>query len=246
MKTDLTLPAADSFGFVKTLNNQGFMTSELDEFSLAFVEAAAAAEGWSLDVGAAYGVATLEALRQGARIVANDLDGRHLEILKARAPQEKHESLRLLTGAFPELPITDESLECVLVCRVLHFFEGDKIRRSFQTLHQWLKPGGLAFIVSETPYVGGVQPFIPEYERRVAAGEQWPGWIADFRALDPIRGKDLPESMHLLDEEVLKREGIRAGFKVLDARKFGRPRFPENLKLDGRESVGAILRKPIR
>ena len=49
--------------------------------------------------------------------------------------------------------------------------------------------------------------------------------------------------MHLLDEEVLKRELVKAGFKVIEAKKFARPEFPKELQLDGRESIGVIAEK---
>lgn len=67
---------------IPTLNQQGLaMTVVDDPCSRAFIDYAAQSEGWCLEVGAAYGAATIQALKQGARMVANDLGSQHLEIL---------------------------------------------------------------------------------------------------------------------------------------------------------------------
>lgn len=240
-----TRPAADEFGFVKTLNNQGFMTNYLDRFSEEFTKFAPRAPGPSLDIGAAFGVAVIEALKNGASVIANDSDNRHLEILRETANETIGETvqnrLKLAPGFFPnDLTFKDGELGAVLACRVFHFFDGHTIEQGVALIHRWLAKGGRFFLVSETPYVGGVKGFIPTYEERIREGRKWPGFIEDFQSLDPVRGKDLPKQMHLLDESVLRRTFEAAGFEVIEASKFARPNFPPNLKLDGRESVGII------
>jgi len=239
------MPEADASGFVKTLNSMGFMTNYMDEFSQEFVEFAAKSEGPVLDIGAAYGNITLPALKLGANVISNDIDSRHLEIIADQARAKGvAERLKLLPGAFPDdLAIKPESLDAAIACRVFHFFNGSQIESGIKTVASWLKPGGKFFLVAETPYVGGVKHFIPLYEERIKEGARWPGYVEDFMAIDPVRGKDLPKSMHLLDETVLTRAFSDAGLIIERAHKFGRPLFPENLKLDGRESVGIVGRK---
>jgi SAM-dependent methyltransferase len=239
------MPAAEPNGFVKTLNNMGYMTSFLDEFSKYFVEFAPIAPGPVLDIGAAYGIASLPALEGGATVIANDIDGVHLEILKERAADHLKSRLSLKTGAFPDqLQMDGDSLGAVLVCRVMHFFDGDTIERSAAILFEWLKSGGKAFIVAETPYLKNFQNFIPIYEKRRDSGEKWPGFIDDVMAIAPERGAFLPPKMHLLDPDVLSRTFKNAGFIIEAARTIARKDFPEDLQLDGRESVGIIARKP--
>ena len=238
-------PEADQYGFVKTLNNQGFMTEYLDDYSKAFTEFAVHAPGPSLDIGAAYGVATIAALKSGATVIANDSDVRHLDILKDLALSTigdiVEQKLVLKPGLFPdELEFEPGELGAILACRVFHFFDGPTIEAGLNKIYGWLAQGGRLYLVGETPYVGGVQKFVPRYEERTRSGDLWPGFIEDFQTLDPIRGKDLPKQMHLLDENVLRRAFETAGFKVLEATKFSRPHFPPNLRLDGRESVGII------
>ncbi len=241
----IKMPDPEPNGFVKTLNNMGFMTSQLDRFSQEFADFAPQAPGPVLDVGAAYGVATLEALNKGARVIANDIDSRHLEILRDRVPEPNKTRLELLAGAFPEeLTVKPGSLGAVLVCRVLHFFDGPKLDQSARILFDWLASGGRVFIVAETPYLKNFQSFIPTYEARRAAGDPWPGFIDDVMAIAPERGASLPPKMHFLDPEVLTRVFRAAGFIVEKAETFARPEFPEDIQLDGRESVGLVARKP--
>ncbi len=239
------MPEAELNGFIKTLNNMGYMTSSLDEFSKLFIEFSPLAPGPVLDIGAAYGIATLPALENGATVIANDIEGAHLEILKDRAPEHLKSKLSLKAGEFPEqLEIEPNSLGAVLVCRVMHFFDGDRIEKSAATLFKWLKSGGKAFVVAETPYLRNFQNFIPIYESRKRAGEKWPGYIDDVMAIAPERGAFLPSKMHLLDPDVFTRTFKCAGFIIEDARMIARKDFPEDLQLDGRESVGIIARKP--
>lgn len=61
-KADPLLPKSSVAGLVPTMNNTGWMTEGLDDFSQAFVDYAAASREESLDMGCAYGVATLPAL----------------------------------------------------------------------------------------------------------------------------------------------------------------------------------------
>lgn len=239
------MPPAEPNGFIKTLNNMGYMTSTLDPFSKAFAEFAPKAPGPSLDIGAAYGVATLDALNTGAEVIANDIDARHLDILRDRAPEKQRNRLKLLPGAFPDdLSLADGSVGSILICRVLHFFNGAKIEESAKILFKWLASGGKVFIIAETPYLKNFQTFIPIYEERKAKGNPWPGFVEDVMAIAPERGASLPAEMHLLDPEVLSRVFSQAGFIIEKAETFARPEFPEDIQLDGRESVGLIARKP--
>lgn len=244
--TVLTMPVPEPNGFVKTLNSMGYMTSTLDRYSQAFVDFSPTAPGPVLDIGAAYGVATLAALAKGASVVANDIDPRHLEILRDRTPAEHRQRLSLAPGDFPDkLELRAGSLGAVLICRVMHFFDGPTIERAAAKALSWLAPGGKVFVVGETPFIGTARNFFPTYQERLKAGDPWPGYIKDMVALfDPARAKQLPPSMHLLDEPTLRRVFSNAGFVIEDVQHFARPEFPKDIQLDGRESVGLIGRKP--
>ena len=61
--------------------------------------------------------------------------------------------------------------------------------------------------------------------------------------IDPVRGQYLPKEMMVFDKEVLIKLFEKVGFHVEKCEEFARPEFPEDLKHDGRESVGLIAKK---
>jgi hypothetical protein len=238
------MPAAESNGFVKTLNNMGYMTSTRDPFSNKFISFSSKAKRPVLEIGAAYGIASIPAIELGATVIANDIDSRHLDILKARVEPEMHSRLRLVPGSFPEeLDFEPESLDGVLIARVLHFFTGERIESSAKKLHTWLARRGKVFVVAETPYLRNFQSFIPLYEKRVKEGHFWPGFIDDVMQVAPERGQFLPKQMHFLDPNVLTRIFGSNGFDIEACYTISRHDFPEDIQLDGRESVGIVAVK---
>ncbi len=264
----LTRPTAEPNGFIKTLNNMGYMTSTCDPFTEEFVEFSRSQRKPVLDIGAAYGIATKKALAVGAAVIANDIDARHLEILANEVEVEQiasdstsfddksakkvvtekngsthHSRLTLLPGDLNEIQVSEKSVSAILVCRVLHFFTGPQIESVARKLYQWLESGGRIFIVAETPYLKNFENFIPIYENRKRQGVEWPGFIDDVMAVAPERGEFLPRQMHLLDPDVLKCVFESAGFKTVKCNTIARTDFPEDIQLDGRESVGYIGEK---
>lgn len=242
----MTLPELDpTTGFYKTLNRMGGMSPTLDDVSAAFVAFAPQAPGVALDVGAAYGIATLAALAAGATVIANDMEPRHLQILADRTPEVDRERLTLAPGSFPDdLALAPGSLGAVLLARMLHFLDGASIERGLAGLYEALAPGGKVFGVAVTPYLRKLVPFQPTYAARVVAGERWPGQIDDVGAFDPEGAAGLPTRMNFLDPAVISRALVEAGFVVEQADFFSRAEFVADMKLDGREMVGFIARKP--
>lgn len=235
------MPTPESNGFVKTLNGQGYMTSTLDPYSRDFVEFVASAPAPALEIGSAYGVAALEAVQRTTTLWVNDLDARHLEILRERCPIHLRERLKLLPGAFPKgLSFQDDSLGAVLIARVLHFFAPEEVVESARTLFRWLKSGGKVFIVVESPYLRNFQTFIPEFEERKRQGDRWPGYVTDVKKYAPQRGASLPEKMLFFDPETLAQTFKETGFEIESVGFINRTEFPEDIRLDGRESVGLI------
>jgi SAM-dependent methyltransferase len=240
-----SLPASVN-GWIPTLNKMGYMTERLsDPFSEEFAVLAGRIQTPVLDVGAAYGVATLEALRRGAQVIANDLDPQHLELLRRQVPDDWKGRLTLMAGSFPEeLSFPRGTLGAILLSRVLHFFDGPRIERATARMYDWLISGGKVFVVAETPYTRYFDQFRPVYEQRRREGHRWPGFIGDLRKYNLSRAEEMPEQMHPLDPEVLTRVFEDAGFALEQAAIFARPDFPEDIRLDGREGVGVVARKP--
>jgi SAM-dependent methyltransferase len=214
---DELLPTSTVPGFVPTLNATGWMTLELDEVSRAFVTFAAQSGSECLDIGCAYGVATLPALAAGARVLASDLELRHLQILEQRTPPEDRARLRTRQGAMPEIDFSPASFGAILSARALHFLRGPDVTRTVANMARWLEPGGRLFLVMDSPYGGPWARRAPEYERRKAAGDPWPAYVADFRELLP---SDAPAANHPpfinpMDPDILRREVTGAGLQVL-------------------------------
>lgn len=236
------LPASSVPGLIPTLNNTGWMTETLDECSRAFTEYAGTVRGECLDIGCAYGVATLPALANGARILASDLEPRHLEILAARVPAVDRPRFRSQPGRLPDVDFPAGSFDAILCARALHFLLPRDIGITIRKMFDWLAPGGRVFLITDSPYVGPWWKSAPEYERRKREGCPWPGFVSNYAALlppgtDPTKH---PTFIHPLDPDILRRVTGAAGFEVLEAtflRGGGK-------SATGREHAGVIARKP--
>ena len=246
--------------FTKTHNpSGGFTTTPCDPVSQAFIEQAALSgrqEGKVLEIGAAFGAATLEAIAKGATVFCNDIDPENLAVVRQRFLEMSDDSNDSLTGdsnklvLVPgELPneligLPEKYFDAILICRVLHFFSGAKIEESLALLSKLLAPKGKIYIVCETPYLRNWQRFIPEFNRRVENNEEWPGEITEPAKYESSgRASSLPKFVHWVTKEVLDRCLEKAGFMIEHSEYINRSgQFPEDLLLPeyGKESIGAI------
>lgn len=247
--------------FIKTHNpSGGFTTTPCDPFSKKFIEYAsdiAKNGGKVLEIGAAFGAATLEALAKGVTVFCNDIDANNLAVVRSRYLRKtkiQHFSLTgdvnklvLVPGSFPEelSELPKNYFDAILICRVLHFFKGEKIEKSLKQLSACLKPGGKLFVVCETPFLMNWKKFIPEYKKRVSDGLKWPGEIknpADYESSGRVAS--LPTFVHWITKEILERSLNKSQLDIEHLSYINRrDQFPSDLLLDGRESVGAIAIK---
>ena len=239
---DPLLPKSAVRGLVPTLNNTGWMTEGLDAVSQSFVAYAGDAQGECLDLGCAYGVATLPALAAGARMLACDMEPRHLEILAQRAPAEHRARLRCQPGTMPDVDFPDGGFAAILCARALHFLKGGDIGLTILRMHRWLKPGGRIYLVADSPYTGPWYTRAAVYEERKAAGCPWPGFVDDYRSLLPASANpaDHPSFINPLDPDILARVARAARFEVLESRwlKGAMAGSPD------RTHAGLVARKP--
>lgn len=234
-----------------TRNRMGWAAIEIHNVSALFLEDWRAgrlggAEHPMLDLGAAYGLVGLAALRAGARVILNDLDERHLTAAAADVPAEMRARLTLRPGHFPRtLHFEDGHFGAVHACNVLHFLTGRELERGLRAIARWLRPGGWLYAQVVTPYLAPFQAFQAEYERRVAEGAAWPGWIPKVSAYSQHRKLgQMPPAVHLLDDRVLSAAAARAGLRVERAWMFQPADLPKELQLDGREAAGLIAQRP--
>lgn len=257
----IPMPQQEELGvFTKTHNpSGGYTTVPCDFISQRFIEHAAFSAqtgGKVLEIGAAFGAATLEALANGVTVFCNDIEPENLAVVHKRFSEASSEYTESITGdsdklvLIPgELPseligLPERFFDAILICRVLHFFSGLKIEESLSLMSKLLAPGGKIYIVCETPFLKNWQRFIPEFKSRVEKGIEWPGEItnpADYESSG--RAASLPKFVHWISKEVLERCLLKTGFSVEHAEYINREgQFPDDLLLPeyGKESVGAI------
>jgi SAM-dependent methyltransferase len=222
------------------------MTAKPTEFGELFILDAAARLEPALDLGCAFGVVALAALKAGARVIANDIDSRHLKEVKAGAAPGERARLELRLGRFPqEINFDDASIGAVHAANLLNFLKGSEIEQGMRAAARWLIPGGRFYIVAATPFAGNIQLVIPTFEERCVRGEAWPGEVANIQSFSTHPTvRELPPFLHLLTPDVLERAARHAGLEVIRSELYARRGLPEYLRLDGRENLGMVLQRP--
>lgn len=230
-----------------TLNGTGFMFEVLDEFADDFIQYAGRCEAPVLEVGCAFGVASMPALAAGAQVVACDLEQKHLDILMNDVPPADRERLECVQGQLPYVDFQQGRFGAILCSRVLHFLDGSAVSTSVRKMYDWLRPGGHLYLVADTPY-GIWRNFIPVFEQKRARGDRWPGLMIGLENYLPFAptGRPMkgPPFMNLLDPELLERSCREAGFEILRSSFIDRSDFQGLGRMDGRENAGVLARKP--
>nr|WP_223184577.1 non-ribosomal peptide synthetase [Streptomyces sp. CBMA152] len=238
----------DFGGMVATLNRTGVMVEHLIPYSSEFAEYAGEGGGEVLDLGCAYGIASIAALERGARVVALDMEKKHLDILEQRVNDDARTRLTLRQGVLPDVDFEDGRFTAVHASRVMHFLTPEGVGVTLRKMFRWLEPGGKVFLSTDSPYFGYWASKAADYEARRLAGDPWPGYIEDvaahFEEAHVIGG---PSLINALDPDVFRRECEAAGFVVERAGYFGAvgvDRGSYGAPGPDMEHVGIIARKP--
>lgn len=250
-------------GMIPTLNGTGTMTKQLLACSEAFVDYAGQCDGEVLDLGCAYGGASLSALERGARVFAVDMDPRHLEILTDQVEGKARSRITTQQGMLPALDLEDSRFAAIHAGRVLHFLNPEALQETMAKLFRWLRPGGKLFVTCDTPYFPHWAAKLDDYEAAKAAGDPWPGYIADLEnffserhgagaghawdsgrhAVEALKGVG---SINLIDPDILGRESVAVGFEVEKVGFEGLAVEVNGVKMAGGfEHVGLIAVKPL-
>lgn len=238
------LSPADHYS-IPTPNQRGRTTAVLNEINEAFVAHAAHCRRPVLDLGCAYGIASLAALATGATVIANDIDEAMLRTLQTRCPPGDRPRLTVLRAAFPHgLDFPADSLDAVHASNLFNFLRGEDIDFGLAKLRRWLAPGGRLFLISGTPWAANVRRFIPVFEERQARDLRWPGECEPLHdyAEGPTAA-ELPDFLHLLDPQTLGRAVLEAGLEQELCECFHRRHTPGYIALDGRENLRLLARK---
>lgn len=233
---------------IPTLNRTGFMLEEMTQYSKAFADYAGTCEGEVLDLGCAFGVASIAALENGARVLAVDMEKSHLDILQERVTPAAAERLRTQVGVLPDLDFAPESFDAIHAGRVLHFLRPQEVRLVLAQMFEWLRPGGKIVVTSDSPFFGYWASNANNYLRRKAAGDPWPAYIEDVtQVFDAKAVAGAPSCINPMDPDVLQRECERLGYQVERVGFFNAgalSQMHDNQAHAGKEHAGVIARKP--
>ena len=244
-----------SANFTVTSNNYGVM-HKVNPISNEFIEYAKKCKGTVLDIGSAYGVATIPILQESdlTSVIACDISKKHLEELEVKVNKIEKESkkklrsrLTLLHQRFPDIELKPNSLDAILASHVLPFLSGREIENGIKKLANALKPDGMLFISSYTIYNKVMKDYIPTYEKRKSCGESWPGEIEDASTVweksNPLTAV-LPHKLNHLEPSLIEKLLKENNFSInyLDFISLS-DEIPNEMRLDGRETMGAIVTK---
>jgi SAM-dependent methyltransferase len=238
--------------FTLTKNSHGVMHA-MNSISKAFVSHALHCTGTVLDIGAAYGIATIPILKgnPNVHVIACDISKKHLEELAVSVNKIEEEDgvllsnrLTLLDKKFPYFDLEENSVDAILASHVLPFLTGKEIEEGINKLAKFLKPGGVLYVSSYSIYNKVMRGYIETYEKRKEAGNPWPGEIEDAslfwdvsNPLTAILPKKLNHLEPCLIESLIKENNFK--IKYLDFMSLVEE-IPEDMKLDGRETMGLI------
>lgn len=236
----LEMPSQESDKIV-TLNNQGFMRVELDNFSQSWIKVSSQDQLPCLELGAAYGQATLGALKLGGTIVANDISPEHLIILRSRVDSNLHKKLFLNNDRVPEeLNFPNDSIGNILFCRLGHFFTDEMLIESFNKAYKWLAPMGKIFFVALSPYHYTLREyFLPIFKKRKDNNEKNLGYIQNMKEFIPRSADKIPMFMNCFDEDSFLNLMKKTKFKIKEVTLFDY----SSKNSDGKGFIGAELVK---
>jgi SAM-dependent methyltransferase len=243
-----TIHNYNTIGLEKTRNGFGYM-HKASEITKKFIDLSKTANQTLLDIGCAYGVATIPCLMNGAQVFGCDIDNNHLEIMKKRVPEAFIKNLETVNKKFPyQTDFLPNTFDGILISHVLSFLSPQEIFDGIMKVFNWLKSDGKLFILNYTPFHKSLKNFIPIYEEKKRNGDKWPGLIMDKDCYgDSIYLKEnLPDNLILFDTDMLLNLFSTSKFLINDCYYLGSSTefVPEPFRLDGREWVGLIATKP--
>jgi SAM-dependent methyltransferase len=231
---------------ITTGNKHGF-TYQLPAIGQDFVDFASTVGFPVLDVGAAFGVATIPALLGGAKVIAIDIHENHLNEIRNRAKDlNLLDRLETITAKFPDIDFEENSIGAIYISQVFPFLTGTEIELAAKKMHKWLIPGGKLFVVSFTPFIKHCESYLPVYEVKKAEGVKWAGYIEDlytYSKNNPVADQ-LPPSINHLDYDDMLRT-FSVDYRIESLEYFGDDKnaLPEWIRLSGKERIGLVAIK---
>ena len=226
-------------GSRRTANIMGYEDTEINLILQKYLEFVPRAQGNLLDLGCAWGFAVLQVLAlekqtpflkpHNGKIIAIDMDQRHLDQVAANTPPELVETINM---HFPNLEtqqcmkaFAPNSLGATYAGLLLHYLNPDELTRGLKLLYDATAPGGRVFASVNSAFIS--QSLLEDFQRRKQnPADPFPGWypnLSDSSVPEKVR-KDMPRSicgveisfLHVFDEETLARYFEKAGFRVVE------------------------------
>jgi polyketide synthase PksJ len=222
---------------IPTLNQFGYMKEELDEYSEEFILNSKNAKNPVMEIGTAYGYVSLKVLEQGARLIANDISQEHLDHLVSKTTKDKLKNLSIINAAFPgDVDLPKNSLDSLLISRVIHFFDGITIERALDKIHDWLIEGGSLYLTSCSIYHYAVKHSMPEKYNALRSDDiYWPGIIENQKTMAKDHAPFVRDLFHVFDIPQLEELLPKHGFKIERISLFD---YPDDTDSGGKGHVG--------
>ena len=232
-------------GRIATKNKMGFMF-EISGVSSRFIKYCKNYHDTVVDIGCAYGIVTLPVLENSnANVIAIDLSSEHLEILRKSVPANKTYRLKTVAGRFPnDITFDDNSIDAIHSSFVFHFINGADTEKALNKIYAALKPGGKFYVNTASIYLAFINRFLPEYEKNVKKGAQYPGEIFDFE--NYATEQDVlhaPDFLNVYKQEDFEKVLQAAGFHV-DESFYYDVKEPASFASGGKGMIAAIVSKP--
>ena len=214
-----------------------------------------------MDIGCAYGINTLEALKLAIPTIALDTHQVHLDVVKQVADERAYDTLSCLLGSLPDdIPIPDESLSGALVSEVLHFLTGEQIGNSFHTVFKKLQKGGILAVstMSVNSFRDVDSGFVRRFFQDKDEGIKWPGYYEAYDKIGAPKFEALarqeeigvynevsnPKFMNLCILSQITEEVEKAGFEIIWAKEGQHPGYMCGMNLIPGSNIQVVARKP--
>ena len=203
------LPPPAEDGRIPVYNGDGYASPDPHPLSQEFVLFTSTTQYPVLDIGAAYGLTSINALKRGATVICNEKGKKQLEYIchiKSITSEEK-KRLYLKHGSILEIDFPQESLGAIHMSRVMHFFKPNEVELLFRKAYNWLVPNGRLYIITMSQYhYGNPEGFSDYYNNEIKKGTEFPGMISDYKF------KDEKYVLHAIDPVVMLRVANKYGF----------------------------------
>ena len=211
---DIKLPEPAPDGRIRVLSDKGYATTNIMGTTKEFVEFSSTCKYPVFDIGAAYGEATIAALKRGATVIANEIEDGSLNYIIKRKELNNNdrERLYLKKGFVPfDMDFEPDSLGAIHASRVMHFFKPEEVKYFFKKAHEWLINNGVLFIITSSPFHWFTPDgFYEQYDKKFKEGIEFPGIITDFSHVGSLKTGGYNNAMdpRLIFREATKNEFI--------------------------------------